>query len=51
MSHPKDIADQNWRRIDAKLSGDSKEDDGWEDELSDGDWIRTLVKIKVPFHK
>ena len=48
---PEDIADQNWRGIDAKLSGDSKEDDGWEDELRDGDWIRTLVKINVPFHR
>lgn len=48
---PEDVADQNWRRINAKLSGDSKEDDGWEDELSDGDWIRTVVKINVPFHK
>jgi Plavaka transposase len=54
---PEDVAGNNWRLIDAQLSGGhieglNKEDD-WEDEQvsrPEG-WIKTPIKIKVPFHK
>ena len=52
--HPEDVAGNNWRRIDAQLSGDSRESpnngDSWVDEENDGDWIKTPIKISVPFH-
>jgi len=52
---PEDVAGKNWRRIDAQLSGEQRwsEDgeDGWEDEQGGEDWIKTPIKINVPFHK
>ena len=53
---PEDVAGLNWQSIDAQLSGDrrvdSLDDEGsWQDELVDGDWVKTPIKIKVPFHK
>ena len=53
---PEDVAGLNWQSIDAELSGerrfDSLDDEGsWQDERADGDWIKTPIKIKVPFHK
>jgi hypothetical protein len=59
---PEDVAGNNWRLIDAQLSdersegsnkkGSNKEDD-WEDEQVNRPegWIKTPIKIKVPFHK
>jgi hypothetical protein len=52
---PEDVSGTNWRLIDAQLSGDrsgnpSNEED-WEDEEDNGDWVKTPIKIKVPFHK
>ena len=55
---PEDVAGNNWRLIDAQLSGErsgglNKEDD-WEDEVSQPElegWIKTPIKIKVPFHR
>jgi len=47
---PEDVAKTNWRHINAQLSGDLRDEDGWEDEQADGDWIETPIKIKVPFH-
>ena len=53
--HPEDVAGNNWWRIDAQLSGDRRESpnngDSWIDEENDGDWIKTPIKISVPFHK
>jgi hypothetical protein len=53
--HPEDIAGNNWQRIDAQLSGDRRKGPNngasWVDEENDGDWIKTPVKINVPFHK
>ena len=53
---PEDVAGLNWQSIDAQLSGDlrvdSLDDEGsWQDEQVDGDWVKTPIKIKVPFHK
>lgn len=56
---PEDVAGANWRRINAQLAegvwGDGPNtgdcEDGWEDERVDGDWIKTPIKITVPFHK
>jgi Plavaka transposase len=53
---PEDVAAVNWQSIDAQLSGDWRvgnlDDEGsWEDEPVDGDWVKTPIKIKVPFHK
>jgi hypothetical protein len=52
---PEDISGTNWRHIDAQLGGDrscnpSNQED-WEDEEDNGDWVKTPIKIKVPFHK
>ena len=54
---PEDVAVNNWRLIDAQLSGERSEGSNnevdWEDEQvsrSEG-WIKTPIKIKVPFHK
>jgi hypothetical protein len=54
---PEDVAGNNWRLIDAQLSGEcsegSNKEDDWEDEQvnrSEG-WIKTPIKIMVPFHK
>jgi hypothetical protein len=53
---PEDVAGLNWQSIDAQLSGDqglggSNGEDGWQDEFAVGDWVKTRIKIKVPFHK
>jgi Plavaka transposase len=53
---PEDVAGLNWHSIDAQLSGDrpfdSLDDEGsWQDERADGDWVKTPITIKVPFHK
>jgi hypothetical protein len=53
---PEEVAGLNWHSIDAQLSGDwqfdSLDDEGsWQDERADGDWVKTPIKIKVPFHK
>jgi Plavaka transposase len=52
---PEDVAGENWRRIDAQLSGDlegsSNEGGDWEDGMGHGSWIETPIKINVPFHK
>ena len=52
---PEDVAGKNWRHIDAQLSGEQRESlnggDDWEDERGGGDWIKTPIKINVPFHK
>jgi hypothetical protein len=52
---PEDVAGQNWRRINAQLSGDrgsrSNEEDDWEDEEGRGGWIKSPIKITVPFQK
>jgi hypothetical protein len=45
---PEDVAEKNWPLIDAQLSGERCEDkeDDWED---DGGWIKTPIRINVPF--
>jgi Plavaka transposase len=53
---PEDVACLNWKSIDAQLGGDrrvvSLDDEGsWQDEQVDGDWVKTPIKIMVPFHK
>jgi hypothetical protein len=48
---PEDVARANWRHVNEQLGGESRGEDGWEDEQVDRDWIETLIKIKVPFHK
>jgi hypothetical protein len=54
---PQDVARANWSHIDAQLGGDARDDGdgssehGWEDEQSDEDWVRTPIRIMVPFHK
>jgi hypothetical protein len=52
---PEDVAGQNWRRIDAQLSRDrgssSNEEDDWEDEEGHDGWIKSPIKITVPFQK
>jgi hypothetical protein len=52
---PEDVSGTNWRLIDAQLSGDRpcnpSNDEDWEDEVDNGDWVKTPIKIKVPFHK
>jgi len=47
---PADVARANWRHINAQLGGGSRDEDGWEDEPADGDWITAPIRIKVPFH-
>jgi len=55
--HPEDIAGINWWDIDAQLSGEHSEvsnvEDGWEDtqDSRPGSWIKTPIKINVPFYK
>jgi Plavaka transposase len=59
---PQDIARTNWCCVNAQLGRDlhggilNDEDhegskNGWEDEQVSSDWIKTPIKIKVPFHK
>jgi hypothetical protein len=52
---PEDVAGLNWQSIDAQLSGDRRhdeldEEEAWETEYAAGDWVKTPIKIKVPFH-
>jgi hypothetical protein len=54
---PEDVAGNNWRLLDAQLSGErgesSNKEDDWEDERvsrPEG-WIKTPIRLKVPFHK
>ena len=54
---PEDVAGSNWRLIDAQLDGShrhkrSNSEDGLEDEQNGhgGDWLKTPIKINVPFH-
>lgn len=52
---PEDVANVNWNRIDTLLLDESNssvadDEDEWEDEC-DGDWSKTAIRIKVPFHK
>jgi hypothetical protein len=53
---PEDVAGKNWRAIDAQLSGECQEsldgDEGWEDVRQSklGHWIKTPIKINIPFH-
>ena len=54
---PEDVSRTNWKLIDAYLSGERCEgpdkNDGWEDD-EDGDrgnWIKTPIKINVPFNE
>ncbi len=52
---PEDVSGKNWRLIDAQLSGDRldgpNDDDDRANEKDDADWIKTPVKISVPFHR
>lgn len=51
---PEDVTAVNWRRIDAQLGGETQDhcdEDGWEDEPADGEWVKTPIKIDVPFHR
>ena len=52
---PEDVAGTNWWLIDAQLSGDQSShlsiDEDWEDEEDNSNWIKTQIKIRVPFHK
>jgi hypothetical protein len=54
---PEDVSQTDWKRIDAQLGGYPRGDDGggseggWEDEYIDKDWVKTPIKIMVPFHK
>jgi hypothetical protein len=51
---PEDVSGNNWRLIDARLSGKRvggpNDDDSAAKKKDDADWIRTPVKISVPFH-
>jgi hypothetical protein len=53
---PEDVARLNWRSINSQLSGDRRRDslddeESWQDEHADGGWVKTPIKIRVPFHK
>jgi hypothetical protein len=52
---PEDVAGQNWRLIDAHLSGDfykdSNKECGDEQDSKVGGWIKTPIRINVPFNK
>jgi hypothetical protein len=45
---PEEVAGKNWQLIDSRLGGGSNIEDDWED---DGGWIKTPIKINVPFSK
>jgi hypothetical protein len=56
---PEDVSGKNWRLIDAKLSGERVDGPNDDDNAAkkrvakkrdDADWIKTPVKISVPFH-
>ncbi|KAF8235713.1 hypothetical protein L208DRAFT_1134923, partial [Tricholoma matsutake] len=50
---PEDISGTNWLLINAQLSGDRlcnpSNNEGWEDEEDNSGWVKTPIKIKVPF--
>ena len=52
---PEDVAGQNWRLIDAHLSGDfykdSNKESGDEQDSKVGGWIKTPIRINIPFSK
>jgi hypothetical protein len=48
---PEEIAGVNWRLIDGQLSGEQSCEDAWEDAEDAGGWVKTPIKIKVPFQK
>jgi len=55
---PEDVSANNWRIIDAQLSGErsckgpTHKEDEWEDDDSRlAGWIKTPIRINVPFHK
>jgi len=52
---PEDVSGTNWWLINAQLSGDwpcnPLNNKGWEDEEDNGNWVKTPIKIRVPFHK
>jgi Plavaka transposase len=54
---PEDVAGKNWRAIDAQLSGGHSKVSNLEDDWGDAQdsrpssWIKTPIKINVPFHK
>ena len=54
---PEDVTGNNWRHIDAQLSGEHCENskdadlDSWEDKQDNGHWMKTPIKINVPFHR
>jgi hypothetical protein len=52
---PQDIMGKKWQRIDAQLIGERLEnpndgDNQWLDEQNGEGWVKTPVKINVPFH-
>ena len=54
---PEDVSGKNWRFIDAQLSGERVNGPNDDDSVANGkrkkddtDWIKTPVKISVPFH-
>ena len=53
---PHDVMGKSWKLIDAQLSGERldsenpNDGDDWLDEQNGKDWVRTPVKINVPFH-
>ncbi|KAF8225725.1 hypothetical protein L208DRAFT_1305211, partial [Tricholoma matsutake] len=50
---PEDVSGTNWQLINAQLSGDQpcnpSNNEGWEDKEDNSGWVRTPIKIKVPF--
>jgi hypothetical protein len=51
---PEDVTTVNWKCIDIQLGGEMQDhcnQDSWEDEPADGEWVKTLIKIDVPFHR
>jgi hypothetical protein len=44
----------NWKHINIQLGGETQDhcdQDSWEDEPADGEWVKTPIKINVPFHR
>ena len=48
---PEDVAGTQWQLVNGQLSGDRLYEDGWADEEVIGDWVKTPIKIQVPFQK
>jgi hypothetical protein len=49
---PENVSGTNWRLINAQLSGQScspSNDEDWSDEEDNGEWVKTPIKIMVPF--